>query len=60
MPVKRQQICDLKWVLILGLWIGRKRVRVEGLKMGLNLRWGLDEIVGGVKMRVLGKETFGV
>lgn len=56
MPVKRQQIWDLKWVLILGFWIGRKRVRVEGLKMGLNLRWELGEIVGGVKIRVLERE----
>ena len=29
-------------------------MRVEGLKMGLNLRWELVETVGGVKIRVLG------
>jgi hypothetical protein len=57
MPVKRQQIWDLKWVfLILGFWIVRKSERVEGLKMGLNLRWELGEIVGGVKIRVLERE----
>jgi hypothetical protein len=40
----------------LGFWIGRKSVRVEGLKMGLNLRRELGEIVGGVKIRVLERE----
>jgi len=57
MPVKRQQIWDLKRVFfILGFWIGRKSVRVEGLKMGLSLRWELGEIVGGLKIRVLERE----
>jgi hypothetical protein len=31
-------------------------VRVEGLKMGLSLRWELGEIVGGLKIRVLERE----
>ncbi len=31
-------------------------MRVEGLKMGLSLRWELGEIVGGLKIRVLERE----
>lgn len=41
-------------------WIGRKRERVEGLKMGLNLRWGLGEIAGGVRIVAFGNVGFGI
>jgi len=49
----------LKWVFGF-FWIGRKRERVEGLKMGLNLRWGLGEMAGGVRIEALVNVGFGI
>lgn len=49
----------LKWVFGF-FWIGRKRERVGGLEMGLNLRWGLGEKVGGVRIVAFGNVGFGI